>query len=141
MSLNGDVQCRCRFVGDEEVGIVGERHGDHDALALAARQLVRISVQTLFRLANADLAQQLERAHPSRLFRHATMHTEDLSDLPLDGVQRVERSHGFLEHHGDVGATHLPQCLLRRAQQILALEQDLAGRMPSGRIVEKLHDR
>ncbi len=32
------------LVGDEDVGVVGERHRDHRALAHAARELVRVVV-------------------------------------------------------------------------------------------------
>ena len=36
LRLHGDVERRRRFVGDEQIGFVGERHGDHYPLALAA---------------------------------------------------------------------------------------------------------
>ena len=45
LRLHGDVERRRRLVGDEQVGLVGERHRDHDALALPARELVRIGVE------------------------------------------------------------------------------------------------
>ena len=35
--LDGNIKCRRWFVGDQQIGIVGERHGDHHALALATR--------------------------------------------------------------------------------------------------------
>ena len=41
LRLDGDVERRGRLVGDQELGIAGERHGDHDALAHAAGELVR----------------------------------------------------------------------------------------------------
>ena len=40
--LDGDVERGRRLVGDQDVGLVGERHRDHHPLALAARELVRI---------------------------------------------------------------------------------------------------
>ena len=36
LRLHGDVERRRRLVGDQEIGVVGERHGDHHALALTA---------------------------------------------------------------------------------------------------------
>ena len=36
LRLNGDVEGGRRLVGNQQVGFVGERHGDHHALALAA---------------------------------------------------------------------------------------------------------
>ncbi|MNF04012.1 hypothetical protein D3C80_2034360 [compost metagenome] len=35
LRLNGDVQCRCRLVSDQQFGIAGQRNGDNDALAHA----------------------------------------------------------------------------------------------------------
>ena len=45
LRLHRHVERRGRLVGDEEVGLVGERHGDHHALALAARELVRVGAE------------------------------------------------------------------------------------------------
>ena len=41
LRLDGDIECGGRLVGHQELGPVGQRHGDHHALALAARELVR----------------------------------------------------------------------------------------------------
>ncbi|MNL39954.1 hypothetical protein D3C87_1622640 [compost metagenome] len=35
LRLDGDIEGRCRLVGNQHIGIVGERHGNHDALPLA----------------------------------------------------------------------------------------------------------
>ncbi len=35
LGLDGDVQRRGRLIGDQEPGLAGEGHGDHDALAHA----------------------------------------------------------------------------------------------------------
>ncbi len=43
-----DVERRRRLVRDEQVGIVGQRHGDHHALPLPARELVREVLQPGF---------------------------------------------------------------------------------------------
>ena len=61
LRLHGDVERGGRLVGDEEIGAVGERHGDHDALALAAGQLMRIGAEPLGGIGNADLLEQLDR--------------------------------------------------------------------------------
>ena len=108
LRLDGHVERRRRLVGDQQVGLVGERHGDHDALALAARQLVREGIEPLFRIADADLVQQLQHAHAHGLLVHAPVHAQHLAHLPLDGVQRVERRHRLLEDHRDAVAAHAP---------------------------------
>ena len=47
LRLHRHVQRRGRLVGHQQRGIAGQRHGDHHALAHAARQLVRIAVRPL----------------------------------------------------------------------------------------------
>ena len=106
LRLHGHVEGGRRLVGDEEVGLVRERHGDHDALALAARELVRIGAEPALRVADADEREKFERARARRRVRQAAMQLEDLADLPLDRVERVERGHRLLEDHGDVVAAH-----------------------------------
>ncbi|MNY80867.1 hypothetical protein D3C86_2221160 [compost metagenome] len=36
LQLHGDVQRRGRFVGDQQLGLVGQGHGDHHTLPLTA---------------------------------------------------------------------------------------------------------
>ena len=67
LRLHGDVECGRRLVGDQQVGLVGERHGDHHALALAAGKLMRIALEPGLGLGNADLGQQLDDARARRL--------------------------------------------------------------------------
>ena len=45
LGLGGDVERGRRLVGDQQLRAAGERHGDGDALALAARDLVRIGAR------------------------------------------------------------------------------------------------
>ena len=49
LRLDRHVERRGRFVGDQQRGAAGQRHGDHHALAHAARELVRIGVGPLAR--------------------------------------------------------------------------------------------
>ena len=44
LRLDGDVERRRRLVGDQQLGLGGQRHGDHHPLRLPARQLVRVAV-------------------------------------------------------------------------------------------------
>ncbi len=66
LRLGGHVERRGRLVGDQQVGVVDERHRDHHALAHAARELVRVVVDALLGARDADRLQQLERARPAR---------------------------------------------------------------------------
>ena len=121
LRLHGDVERGGRLVGDQQIGLVGERHGDHDALALAAGELMRIAVEPGLRIGNADLGQHFERAGARRGAGQAAVQQQNLADLLLDGVQRIERGHRLLEHDGDVVAAHLADVALAQAQQIACL--------------------
>ena len=61
LRLHGDVERGRRLVGDQDVGAQRERHRDHHALALAARELVRIVVGAPRRLGDADPLEQRDR--------------------------------------------------------------------------------
>ena len=61
LGLDRDVEGGGRFVGDEKLRVAGEGHRDHDALLLAAGHLVRIGVDALFGVFDADFAEQFDR--------------------------------------------------------------------------------
>ena len=61
LRLHRHVERRGRLVGDQQFGIAGQRHGDHGALAHAARQLVRILAQAARHVVHAHLLEQLSR--------------------------------------------------------------------------------
>jgi len=48
LRLDGHVERGGRLIGDQQVRLVGERHGDHHPLPLAARELMRIGVEAPF---------------------------------------------------------------------------------------------
>ena len=56
------VERGCGLVSDQQVRIVGKRHCNHYALALPARQLVRIGGQAPGRVGDADAGQQVDCA-------------------------------------------------------------------------------
>ncbi len=109
LRLDRHVERGRRLVGDQDVGFVGDRHRDHHALALAARELVRIGVEPALGVAQADQVQQFEGASARRRGRHVLVDQERLGDLLFQRVQRVERGHRLLEDHRDAVAAHLAQ--------------------------------
>ena len=58
LGLDGDVERGGGLVGDQDVGAVGQRHGDHHPLALAAGELVRVGGEPLLGVADADRARR-----------------------------------------------------------------------------------
>ncbi|MNX59107.1 hypothetical protein D3C86_899640 [compost metagenome] len=68
--LCGDVKRRRRFVGDQQLRFAGQRHGDHRALAHAARILESVTIQRLFGIWNFHLPQQLDGLGPRLCLAH-----------------------------------------------------------------------
>ena len=73
LRLDGDVERGGRLVGDQQLRIAGDRHGDHDALAHAAGQLMREAVQARGGGRDADFFQQFDGAPLALAARAALM--------------------------------------------------------------------
>ncbi len=127
LGLDRDVERGGRLVGDQDVGVVGERHGDHHPLALAAGEHVRVVAQPALGIADADLVEQVDDALRRRPPGEALVQREALADLLLDAVQRVERGHRLLEDEADVVAAHAAQGGGVRAGHLAVAVADRAG--------------
>jgi hypothetical protein len=125
--LDGDVERRGRLVGDQQLGVAGDRHGDHHALVLAARHLVRERMQPLFGLGDTDLMQQFDGAGAALGPPHAEMEAQHFLDLETDGEARIEAGHRLLEDHGHIAADDLAALCRAHASA------GRARRIPSGR--------
>ncbi len=66
LRLDGDVQRRGRFIGDQHLRIAGQRHGDHHALPHAAGQLVRIGLRAPLRFGDVTRGAASLPRRPSR---------------------------------------------------------------------------
>ena len=60
--LRRDIEAGRRFVEHDEIGLAGQRHGDADALLLAARELVRIAPPDRLRIGQSDQPEQIVNA-------------------------------------------------------------------------------
>ena len=100
-------------------GIVGERHGDHHALALAAGEFVRVGIDAPLGIGNADQLQQFQHARAGLRLGVAAMIDQRLGDLAADPVERIERGHRLLEDHGDLLAAHLVELRFGQPDQFL----------------------
>ena len=110
LRLDRDVKRRGRLVGDQELGVAGERHGDHHALPHAAGELMRIFAHAPCRLRNADQCQHLDGTRLGGLLVEPLMHPQGLADLTADRQHRIEARHRLLKDHRNVVAadgTHL----------------------------------
>ena len=141
LSLNRHVERRGGLVGDEDVGVARQGHGDHDALAHAARELVRVVLDALLGVGDADHVEQLDRALERLLLGVAAVDAQALAELAADAVDRVERAHGVLEHHRDVVAPDRLHLLGGHLEQGVAAVAHVAALDLAGRHGDQAHDR
>src|SRR5262249_22412956 len=86
-----------RFVGDEYLGVQGQRGGQYDALALALGELVGVPGQEPVGGAQADPFERV--GDPPRDLRAGDpVDTQAFADRPCDRVRWVERSAGILRY-------------------------------------------
>ena len=132
LALDRDVEGGDGLVADDDARIDGQRPGDADPLALAARQLVGIAQRHVGE--EPDDLQQLGDPVVNLRLGQDAVHADRLGDDLAHRHARIEGGIGVLEDdlhllaHGD----HL---LAVERRQIHALEADLAA----GRLVEAQH--
>ena len=127
LGLHRDVERRRRLVGDQQRRPAGQGHGDPDALALAAGELVRVGTDDALGIGQADPVAQLLGGDGGRTPAEAPVQAQRLGDLPPDAHHRVERRARVLEDHGDAVAAQLGVPAVGPAEQLLAVEADAAG--------------
>ena len=106
--LDGHVERGCRFVRNQQPGLAGQCHGDHDALPHAPGKFMRILLQPPFGLRNAHAAQELQRMLRRLLPVHPRVHAQTLCQLPPDREYRIEGRHRFLEDDANLVAANCP---------------------------------
>ena len=128
LRLGRHVERGRRLVGDQELGVVDQRHRDHHALAHAARELVRVVVDALLGARDPDLpsgSRSPGAAHPC--LRDVLVDQHGLLELPADRLDRVQRGHRVLEDHRRSSSPRISRSRCRRrAEHLLAVEQHRA---------------
>lgn len=109
LRLDRHVERRRRFVCDQYVGIVGQRHGDHDPLSLATRHFMRVGFHPPFGIGNMNQPQELERLFACLRRTKPAMPADRFDQLIADRIERIERCHRLLEDHADLAAADLVQ--------------------------------
>ena len=125
LSLNRHVERGRRLVGDQQLGIARERHGDHHPLLLPAGHLVRVIVDAIGRFGDADLVEQFDGTFSGFGPAGLLMEHDRLHHLRPDGEHRVERSHRLLEDHADLFAANFAHLRLRQPHQIPPQKRNL----------------
>jgi len=127
LGLHGDVERGGRFVGDQQVGLANQHHGDHHPLAHAARELMRIEAEHGFGIVYAHRFQHRQGAARAVAAIGLAMQTVGLHDLRADALHRIERIFGILHHHRQAFSAQAAPALLAKSPQIHAIEGQLAG--------------
>src|SRR5882757_1991128 len=121
--------------------MASKRNGNHDTLAHAPGELVRVVVEPPFRGRDADFSQHGDRTFAPGTDRQALVGADGLHELIANGEERMKRGHRLLKHHADALAANASHRPLIERQQILAIEIDAAGRDARAGLGQKPHDR
>ncbi len=133
LGLDGHVERRGRFIGDQQGRVGHQRHRNRNPLTLPAGKLVRILVEAPFRIRNANRAHQLERTSARLGPAQAATVQHELGQLFADSNVRRERIHRVLGHHAGQCATHGREAALARTDQLPALQPGRAQPTTVGR--------
>ena len=126
LRLHRDVERGRRLVGDQDLGLRGQRDRDHHPLPHAAAELVRVGVEPRGRIGDPHLLEQLQRA-PARLGPgDVEVGQHAFGDLVAHGEHRVEAGHRILEDHADPAAPDPAQALAFQRQHVGVAEPDAA---------------
>ena len=140
LGLGGDVERGGGLVGDEHARSVGQRHREHDPLAEAAGELVRVRARAADRVGDPDRLEEIDRPQLGGAARHARLvHGDRLGHLVADALHRVERGHRVLEHHRQLAAAELAVVAVGEADQRTAVEADVTAGDAPGRVDEPHH--
>ena len=113
-----------RFIGHDQPGFGDEGARNGNALALAARKLMRVLVRIL--RAQAYLLQHLDGAVALLGTAAVALSLQWLADDAFHRLARVQRSIRVLKHHLEILA-RAAQSVGWHAVQVLAMQQHLAG--------------
>ena len=127
LGLHRDVERGGRLVGDQELRIAHQRHGDHHPLAQAARELVRELAEPETGRGDADAGQQVGGAVGGGALAGTLVAAQHLGHLRADRVGGIERGHRLLEDHRHGIAAQLRHAGVRELLEILALKGEALG--------------
>ena len=140
LCLDGHVKGGGGLVGNQQLGMANQTHGNHHPLAHSARKLVGILPHPLLHVVYAH---HLEHFHGTLcsllLGNRLVVGPQCLNQLVPDGIHGIQAGHGILENHGHLLAPEGGQLLGGQGQHILSLKGDGAAHHLS-RGLEQPHD-
>ena len=120
--LHGNVERGGRFVGKKKIGVRCQRHGDHDALAHAARKFVWVGASSLFGIAYPDLLHHLDGPALGLFTGNFLVNEDGFGHLIDDSQVGVKATHGILKDHGYAFPPDGPEQGRRQPDQLLPVE-------------------
>ena len=127
VDLRGDVERRGRLVEDDQVGLGAQRHRRHDALELAAGDLVRIALADRVGIGQRQLPEQRPRPFLRFGARRHAMQQRGLDHLVHQLVRGVEGGRRRLRDVAHLAAAHGAHAALAELQEVAAVEEHLAS--------------
>src|SRR5215218_364077 len=109
LRLYGDVQ-RCRWlIRYEYFWLCRQRDRDHDSLTHPAAELMRVSLESLRRIGDADFLKQVQSAIPRLSLGDLEVCQDAFGDLRLHRENRIQTGHRVLKNHPDTPAPDASQ--------------------------------
>jgi hypothetical protein len=126
LSLDSHIECRRRFVCDEQFWVAGQRHCDHHALSHSTRELVWVVAGTRLRFGDMNEPEHFNGFVECLPNANPLMQPDSLGYLFADSVDRVKGGHWFLEHHADLLTAYSTHSCRVERNQITSEPDDLA---------------
>src|SRR5690606_35738302 len=130
-----------RLIGNDDVGIIGQRHRDPHTLALPAGELVRIVSRPLGSLGDTDPLEKRDASFAQMLAVKPLMGSNGLLYLTSDRMHGVKRGQRILEDVGTPATTAGNQLSLRHSEHIFSVQVDGTVADQPGWRVHQPHDR
>ena len=94
-----------------------------------------------FGVGDAHLGQQVHGVLTGFVAGLAHVELDGLGELAVKGEHRVQRGHGFLEHHGHLGATDAAHIVHVNVKDVFPVEKDFSAHGLAGGIGDQAHQR
>lgn len=120
------VQFAGGFIGDKNGRVAGNGLGNHNALALASAELVRVGVADSGGLGKTHFLQQIANALAPLLRCQRQVRSQDFCDLVSDLHYGIEGEGRLLGNHGDYAAADCAQFGLWKSQEVAVVKEDIA---------------
>ena len=132
LGLDGHVQGGGGLIGDDQPGVAGQGHGDDDALAHPAGQLMGVHPVDPLAVGDAHQFQQLDGAllHILPVLALPVVQGDHLVHLVPDPKDRIQAGHRLLEDHGHHVAPDALHPLVGHLDHVIGLVPQVQADLP-----------